>query len=119
MTRKITPNLKKKMEKILTDIVKEKGISKIILDYKKQFDNITFCSSCSCPFSCKNYSSEFYTPNIFKQNKFIKEHRGNFCRDCYYWYENYFINTEEEILTFERYRLGRHGIYRKVSDEFY
>lgn len=103
------------MEKILTDIVKEKGISKIIMEYKKQFDNITFCSCCKSRYDDliipdeKLYSlSQLSYPAEFFHDE--QDTGETFCRYCI---------KPDEFPCYERYRIGRHGVYRKVSDEDY
>ena len=96
------------MEKILTDIVKEKGISKIIMDYKKQFDNITFCSCCNEKFE-----------NLFYNIKGIVYNNENLCFNCKV--ENLeMLPIETSYETFEKifgtmkeYKMGRHPVWRR------
>ena len=91
----------------LTKIVKEAGISKIILDYKKQFENITFCSCCNEKFEIGlSNVYEFYNIKHWKNN-------DNFCFHCKVKFiESMPIDTNYE--TFEKI-FGRMKKYKMGS----
>lgn len=109
------------MEKILTDIVKEKGISKIIMEYKKEFDNITFCSSCN-----KKFENEFY--RIKKNSKIFN---GNCCFHCkekvleafftanHWTRETNYDDFKKIFGRMKKYKMGRHLIWRRVKKKKY
>ena len=104
------------MEKILTDIVKEKGISKIIMDYKKEFENLMFCNMCNCEYD-DIYDDIWICADEAHANYSNHKIGVSFCGDCLM--AGYEVYHDEWKAGYDRYRLGRHGVYRKVSDEDY
>ena len=100
-----TNNNIKSIEDDITAIVKESGISKIILQYKSELEDISNCSRCGF-----KYSNRFW--KYYDTGK-------TFCLRCMLDKSSEEIKATagDEVLVplFAQYSSGRHGIYRDVN----
>jgi hypothetical protein len=91
-------NTIKSIENDLTAIVKESGISKIILQYKSELEDISNCSECGF-----KYKNRFWKNN---------ESGKTFCLSCINDFFDIYYEIDEN---YTQYSSGRHSIYRDVN----
>jgi len=95
-------NNNKSIENDITAIVKESGISQIILKYKSELESISYCNRCGFK----------YVNRFWKHKETCKTFCGGCAADEV---EDSTTFRSDFLECFDQYCSGRHGIYRDVN----
>jgi len=98
----------KSIEDDITTIVKERGISKLILRYKSELETISYCKGCGF-----KYNNRFWKYKKTGNTFCLRCMLNKTSRETYIKANNGDENWDDAL--FDQYCSGRSGIYRDVN----